>query len=124
MKKLVLSLSIILTTIVSVAAQSAASASPINDKFIAFENSLFEKLNINSDQKSMLNESLIWHKLQMIKINKELPANDPATTMKIAQQRAALESKVKTFLSTEQQNKLKEVLVKSQDKSTGLNAGE
>jgi hypothetical protein len=124
MKKIVFVLSVVLVSIVSAIGQTNVNPSPLNDKFFQFENQVFEKMDINSDQKSMLNESLIWHKIQMIKITKETPSTDPSLATKVSNQRLALENKVKGFLSTEQQRKLKVLLTDSQDKATGFSAGE
>jgi hypothetical protein len=124
MKKIVFVLSVVLVSIVSAIGQANVNPSPLNDKFFQFENQVFEKMDINSDQKSMLNESLIWHKIQMNKITKETPSTDPSLATKVSNQRLALENKVKGFLSTEQQRKLKVLLTDSQDKATGFSAGE
>jgi hypothetical protein len=125
MNKVFLILSIVLLGTTMSQAQSAKSTNnPVTEEFRSYEKSVMDKLDLNSDQRAMLDESLIWHKIQMLKLKKETASTDPGLGLKIENQRTAFQNKVKSFLNADQQAKLIKTMAELREVKGSLNSGE
>jgi hypothetical protein len=125
MNKVLFILSIVLlSTTISQAQSVKPNNNPVTEEFRSYEKSLMDKLDLNSDQRAMLDESLIWNKIQMLKIKKETPSTDPGLGLKIQNQRTAFQNKVKSFLNADQQSKLLKTMTELREVKGSLNSGE